>query len=60
MRVSTGRGPKLSPEKLGRIVQVNPEFASRVYAALKPGTTVLVTDDPMVRRQAKDFTIMTN
>jgi hypothetical protein len=60
MRVSTGRGPKLSPEKLGRIVQVNPEFASQVYAALKPGTTVLVTDEPMVRRQAKDFTIMTN
>lgn len=60
MRVSSGSGRRLSPDRLGRIIQVNPEFSSKVYAALQPGTTVLVTDEPMIRRKAKDFTIMTN
>lgn len=60
MRVSSGKGPRTSPDDLGRRVEVNPEFASKVYAALQPGTTVLVTDDPIVRNQFKDLTIMTN
>ncbi|MBE2180968.1 MAG: L,D-transpeptidase family protein [Chthoniobacterales bacterium] len=60
MRVSNARGPRPSPDKLGRMIRVNPEFPSKVYAVLHPGTTVLVTDDPMVRTKIRDLTIMTN
>ncbi len=60
MRVSTGRGPGTNPEKIARSIQVNPQFAAKVYAALQPGTTILVTDEPMVLPKTKDLSIMTN
>jgi hypothetical protein len=60
MRVSGGKGPRISPDDLGRRVQVNPEFAAKVYASLEPGTSVLVTDAAIVRKELNDLTIMTN
>jgi hypothetical protein len=60
MRVSSEKGPKIDADDLGRRVRVNPEFASKVYEVLTPGTTVVVTDDPVTRKFDRDFTVMTN
>ena len=60
MRVSTDRGPRLDADDLGRRVAVNPLFAAKVYDVLQPGTTVIVTDDPVARKINRDFTIITN
>jgi hypothetical protein len=32
---------------------MNPEFAGKVYDTLAPGTTVIVTDQPVVRNRGK-------
>ena len=55
---AAGRG--ISPDDLGKRVRVNPEFAGKVYDTLKPGATIIVTDEPAVRRPRHDFTILTN
>ena len=60
MRVSTDKGPRLDADDLGRRVAVNPLFAAKVYEILRPGTTVIVTDDPVARKINRDFTIITN
>jgi hypothetical protein len=60
MRVSSRQGPRIDPGKLGERVRVDPDFAGKVYDILEPGTTVIVTDEPMAREKTKDFTIMTN
>ena len=41
-------------------LRFSPEFATKLYDAIAPGTTVIVTDQPAVRKATKDFTIMTN
>ena len=51
---SEGRG--LDPEKLKARLKMNPEFAGKIADELKPGTTVIVTDDPVVRKPKADST----
>lgn len=60
MRVSSERGPRVDAGQLGTRVRVHPVIAGKVYDMLEPGATVIVTDEPVVRKLAKDFTIMTN
>ncbi len=60
MRVSSEKGPRSSAESLGKRVRVNPEFAAKVYDTIGPGTTVIVTDDPVARKLNRGFTILTN
>ena len=60
MRVSSERGPRVDAEELGARVRVHPLFAAKVYDMLESGATVIVTDEPVARKLAKDFTIMTN
>jgi hypothetical protein len=60
MRVSTDKGPRIDADDLGRRVAVNPVFAAKLYDAIQPGATVIVTDDPVARKFARDFTIITN
>jgi hypothetical protein len=60
MRVSSERGPRVDAEQLGGRVRVHPLFAAKLYDIIEPGTTVFVTDETVARKQAKDFTIMTN
>jgi len=43
---------------LSKRVRISPEFAGKVYEALKPGATIIVTDNPAVRKQSRDFTIL--
>jgi lipoprotein-anchoring transpeptidase ErfK/SrfK len=54
----SGRG--VSFDELGKRLVVNPEFATRLYDELKPGATIIVTDQPAVRRQVPGFTILAN
>jgi len=60
MRVSTDKGPRIDADDLGRRVTVNPVFAAKLYDTIQPGTTVIVTDDPVARKFDRDFTIITN
>ena len=39
-------------EKSASRLRVNPEFANKVYDTLAPGTTVIITDKPVVRSRA--------
>jgi len=43
---------------LSKRVRISPEFAGKVYDALKPGATIIVTDNPAVRKASRDFTIL--
>jgi len=60
LRVSSGQGPSLDGDQLGRRISVNPMFAAELYDVIKPGATVIVTDDPVVRKIGRDLTILTN
>jgi len=60
MRVSTDRGPRIDADEIGRRVAVNPVFAAKLYDVIQPGTTVIVTDDPVARKMSRDLTIITN
>ena len=52
MRVtSSGRGA--DAEKIASRLRVNPEFAGKVYDTITPGTTVIITDQPVVRGRGK-------
>jgi hypothetical protein len=44
---SSGRG--VDAEKIASRLRINPEFANKVYETLAPGTTVIITDQPVVR-----------
>ena len=32
-------------------LRINPEFAGKVYDTITPGTTVIITDQPVVRKR---------
>ena len=43
---------------LAKRIRISPEFAGKVYEALKPGATIIVTDQPAIRKASRDFTIL--
>jgi hypothetical protein len=43
---------------LAKRVRISPEFAGKVYDTLKPGATIIMTDQPAVRKASRDFTIL--
>jgi len=45
----TSVGRPVDAEKIASRLRVNPEFASKVYDTITPGTTVIITDRPVVR-----------
>ena len=55
---SRTRGGNL--DDLAKRVRFNPEFAAKLYDTLTPGATVIVTDEPAVRKANPNFTILTN
>jgi hypothetical protein len=55
MRVSSvGRG--VDAEQLTSRIRFNTEFAQKLADTIKPGTTVIVTDQPVVRKPVSDST----
>jgi hypothetical protein len=57
---STNYRGKIDPDSIARRLRFNPEFAAKLYEVVAPGTTVIVTDQPAVRKPARDLTILTN
>jgi hypothetical protein len=55
MRVD-GEGSGVTAEKLASRLRFSPEFAHKVADAIAPGTTVIVTDAPAVRKPVVDST----
>lgn len=49
----TSSGRSVPADKIASRLRVNPEFAAKVYDALTPGTTVIITDQPVVRSRGK-------
>jgi hypothetical protein len=49
MRVTSSSGRNGDAEKIASRLRFNPEFASKVYDVIAPGTTVIITDQPVVR-----------
>jgi hypothetical protein len=60
MTVTSASGRGVTIEDLAKRVRVNPEFASKLYDAVTPGATVIVTDQALVRKASRDFTILSN
>jgi hypothetical protein len=57
---SDDSGRRVDVDDLGRRVHFSPEFATQLYDIITAGTTVIVTDQPAVRRASRDFTIIAN
>jgi hypothetical protein len=55
MRV-TSEGRPVEAEQLASRIHFNPEFARKLADEIKPGTTVIVTDQPVVRNAVPDST----
>lgn len=51
---------KIDADEISARLRFNPEFASKLYDVVAPGTTVIVTDQPAARQPNREFTIMTN
>jgi hypothetical protein len=45
----TNAGRRVVAEEISTRLRMNPEFAGKVYDTLTPGTTVVITDQPVVR-----------
>src|SRR5438552_1071739 len=48
----TSKGRSVPAEKIAARLRLNPEFAHKVYDTIEPGTTVVITDQPVVRKRA--------
>jgi hypothetical protein len=46
----TNRGSNVDAEKIASRLHVDPVFAGKVYDTITPGTTVIITDQPVVRK----------
>jgi L,D-transpeptidase-like protein len=55
MRV-TSQGRPIEAEQLASRIRFNTEFAQKLADQIKPGTTVVVTDQPVVRKSIPDST----
>ena len=49
----TSSGRRVEADKIAARLRINPEFAGKVYDTLTPGTTVIITDQPVVRNRGK-------
>jgi hypothetical protein len=53
----TSEGRRMEADALTSRLRMNPEFAGKLYDAIAPGTTVIVTDKPVIRRDKGDAAI---
>jgi hypothetical protein len=44
-------GRSVPAEKIATRLRISPEFAQKVYDTIQPGTTVIITDQPVVRKR---------
>ena len=61
MRVASDpSGPRVDSDQLASRVHLNPEFAIKLADTVAPGTTVIVTDQAVVRKPVIDSTVFEN
>lgn len=48
----TSSGRRVDADAIASRLRVNPDFAAKVYDTIAPGTTVIITDQPVVRNRA--------
>ncbi len=46
----TSRGGSVNPSTIASRLRLHPEFARKVYDVTEPGTTVIITDKPILRK----------
>ncbi|MCE9610322.1 MAG: L,D-transpeptidase [Chthoniobacter sp.] len=51
-------GGNTVPQDLAPRIRFSPEFAGKLHDTLAPGATIIVTDQPAVRKASRDFTIL--
>jgi hypothetical protein len=56
MRV-TSEGKPVDADTLASRLRFSPDFGDKLANELKPGTTVIVTDNPIVRKPKSDSTL---
>src|SRR4029453_305723 len=49
----TSRGRSVPADKVAARLRINPEFGQKVYDAIEPGTTVIITEQAVVRSRGK-------
>ena len=59
MRVAS-EGRAVDADEIASRLRFNPEFATKLYDTLAPGTTVIVTDQAVVRKPKADSTYFGN
>lgn len=47
----TSSGRRVDADKIAARLRINPDFAGKVYDTIAPGTTVIITDQPVVRKR---------
>lgn len=47
----TSAGRRVDADDIASRLRMNPEFADKVYDTISPGTTVIITDQPVVRNR---------
>jgi len=60
MSVTTTSGRNVPAEKIAERLRLNPEFATKLYDTITPGTTVVLTDHAVVRSANRGATIFQN
>ena len=55
---SDGSSRSTDVASLAKRVRFSQEFAGKLYDTLSPGATLIVTDQPAVRKASRDFTIL--
>jgi lipoprotein-anchoring transpeptidase ErfK/SrfK len=53
----TSEGRRMEADAIASRLRLNPEFAGKLYDSLAPGTTVIVTDHPVVRKSTREAPI---
>ncbi len=56
----TGEGRRVDPDSLAARIHINPNFATKLYDTISPGTTVILTDQPAVRKRVSDSSYFAN
>ena len=52
--------PQVDADQLASRLRFNPDFAIKLADAITPGTTVIVTDQPAMRKPIVDSTVFEN
>ena len=60
MNVTTDSGGNIDADEIAARLRFNPDLATKLYDTITPGTTVVLTDHPLVRDATRSNTIFQN